>query len=110
MTAKLLTELLVVLVAVGTLVAMAGKALRAVLGAFHNEHVAPAVASLTTAIAHNSDVTATQTAALAHSIAAQEKGFERLGDIIEDHEHRLTILEQPNPKSPVALRPKRKAS
>ena len=77
------------------IVVIMGKGLRALLTAFHNEHVAPAIASLTHVIAHNSEVTATQTAALAQSNTAQEKGFERLGDIIEDHERRLTDLETP---------------
>ena len=70
------------------IVVVLGKGLRALLTAFHNEHVAPSISSLTNAIDHN-------TAALAKSNAAQEKGFERLGDIIEDHERRLTHLEQP---------------
>ena len=83
------------------IVVVLGKGLRALLTAFHNEHVAPSISSLTNAIAHNTEVTATQTAALAKSNAAQEKGFERLGDIIADHEQRLTVLEQPSrgPKS-----------
>jgi hypothetical protein len=77
------------------IVVVLGKGLRNLMMAFHNEHVAPAIAGLINAIAHNTEVTATQTAALAKSNAAQEKGFERLGDIIEDHERRLTHLEQP---------------
>ena len=78
----------------GIIVVM-GKGLRALLTAFHNEHVAPSIGMLTTAIAHNTEATASQTAALAKSNEAQERGFERLGDIIADHETRITILEQP---------------
>lgn len=77
------------------IIVVLGKGLQKVLEAFHNEHVAPAIASLTNVIAHNTEVTSTQTAALAKSNAAQEKGFERLGDIIADHETRITVLEGP---------------
>ena len=77
------------------IVVIMGKGLRALLTAFHNEHVAPSIASVTTAIAHNTEATATLTSALAKSNDAQERGFERMGDIIADHEHRITSLEQP---------------
>jgi len=90
------------------IVVILGKGLQKVLEAFHNEHVAPAIASLTHVIAHNTEVTSTQTAALAKSNAAQEKGFERLGDIIEDHERRLTDLE--TPPRPIKSARMRKAS
>lgn len=97
------------LVGLGTLLAMAGKGLRALLRSFHHEHVAPSIASVTTAIAHNTEATAMLTTALAKSNDAQERGFERLGDIIHDHEKRIVVLEQPT-RPPVALRAKRKAS
>jgi CHAD domain-containing protein len=97
------------LVAIGTLLAMAGKGLKALLRSFHNEHVAPSIASFTTAVAHNTEAIASLTASLTKSQAAQDRGFERLGDIIADHETRITVLEQPT-RGPAALRAKRKAS
>ena len=91
------------------IVVVLGKGLRRLLTAFHNEHVAPSIASVTTAIAHNTEATASLTSALAKSNEAQERGFERMGDIIADHETRITVLEQP-PRFPAAQRAKRKAS
>ncbi len=64
---------------------------------------------MTTAIAHNTEATASLTSALAKSNEAQERGFERMGDIIADHETRITVLEQP-PRRPVSVRANRKAS
>ena len=101
-------EIVGLLVGVGTLLALMGKGLKSLLRSFHNEHVAPSIASVTTAIAHNTEATASLTASLTKSQAAQDRGFERLGDIIADHETRLTVLEQP-PRFPTAAR-KRKAS
>jgi hypothetical protein len=84
------------------IVVVLGKGLQKVLAAFHHEHVAPSIASVTAAIAHNTEATASLTSSLTKSQAAQERGFERLGDIIADHETRITVLEQP-------LRPVRSA-
>lgn len=97
------------LVAFGTLLIMAGKGLKALLRSFHNEHVTPSITAVTTAIAHNTEATASLTASLTKSQAAQDRGFERLGDIIADHETRISVLEQP-PRFPAAQRAKRKAS
>ena len=89
-----------------TMLAVLGRGLKAMLAAFHQKHVAPSIASVTTAIAHNTEATTSLTSALAKSNAAQERGFERLGDIIADHETRLTVLEQP-PRAPKSAAIKR---
>lgn len=103
-------EIAGVLVGIGTLLALAGKGLRALLRSFHNEHVAPSIASVTTAIAHNTEAAASLTHALAKSNEAQQRGFERLGDIIADHATRITVLEQPAiVKAPAVIRSKRRA-
>jgi hypothetical protein len=90
------------------ILALLGKGLQSLLTAFHNEHVAPSIQSVTTAIAHNTEATATLTSALAKSNDAQERGFERMGDIIADHETRLTVLE--TPPRPIKSARMRKAS
>ena len=78
----------------GIIVVM-GKGLRGLLTAFHNENVAPSIAAVTVAIAHNTEATASLTAAMAKSNESNERGFERLGDIIADHEDRISLLERP---------------
>ncbi len=96
--------------AAASIIVVLGKGLRRLLVAFHHEHVAPSIADVTAAIAHNTTATASLTAALAKSNESQERGFARMGDIIADHETRITVLEQPSRAGP-ALRPKpRKAS
>ena len=75
-----------------------GKGLRGLLTAFHNEHVQPALTTVVHAIQTNTDETRALTSALAKTNEAQERGFERMGDIIQDHELRLTVLEQPTPR------------
>lgn len=75
-----------------------GKGLRGLLTAFHNEHVQPALTTVVHAIQTNTDETRALTSALAKTNEAQERGFERMGDIIADHETRITILEQPTPR------------
>jgi hypothetical protein len=90
------------------IMALSGRGLRSLLRAFHHEHVAPSLAQVTAAIAHNTEATATLTTALAKSNEAQERGFNRLGDIIADHETRITVLEQP-PRPVKAARIRRSA-
>ena len=95
--------------ALGTLIALLGRGLHRLLRSFHAEHIAPSIISVSHAIADNTKATSALTDALAKTNESQVRGFERLGDIIADHETRLTVLEQP-PRPPVALRAKRKAS
>ena len=80
------------------IVVVVGKGLRGLLTAFHNEHVAPALTTVVHAIQTNTDETRALTSALAKTNEAQERGFERMGDIIQDHELRITVLEQPTPR------------
>jgi hypothetical protein len=129
-------ELVGLLVGLGALIAMAGKGLKALLKAFHHEHVAPAVASLTNAIAHNTEVTVSHTSALAKSEAAaretqseNREAFDGIHELVSDlrkeqhkaaetlsahgarldgHDVELRDLKHP-PHSPVAMRAKRKA-
>lgn len=91
-------------VAVGTLIGLLGKGLKSVLQAFHAEHIAPTLSNVTHAIANNTEATAALTSALARTNEAQTRGFERLGDIIADHETRLTVLEIPQAKPRPARR------
>jgi hypothetical protein len=96
-------------VALGTLIALAGQGLNRLLKSFHAEHIAPSIIGVSHAIAANTTATTALTEALAKTNESQVRGFERLGDIIADHETRISVLEQP-PRGPVALRAKRKAS
>ena len=84
------------------IVVMVGKGLRGLLTAFHNEHVAPALTTVVHAIQTNTDETRALTSALAKTNEAQQRGFERMGDIIQDHELRITVLEQPAPSPKAA--------
>lgn len=95
-------------VALGTLIALLGSGLRSLLRAFHAEHIAPSIIGVSHAIADNTKATSALTEALAKTNESQVRGFERLGDIIADHETRISVLEQP-PRPPMAIR-KRKAS
>jgi hypothetical protein len=90
------------------IVVVVGKGLRGLLTAFHNEHVAPALTTVVHAIQTNTDETRALTSALARTNDAQERGFNRLGDIIADHETRITVLEQP-PRPVKAARIRRSA-
>ena len=81
--------------ALGTLIALLGRGLRSLLRSFHAEHIAPSIISVSHAIADNTKATSALTDALAKTNDAQARGFERLGDIIADHETRITVLEQP---------------
>lgn len=106
MTAIVLVQWIGAAVAVGTLIGLLGKGLKSVLQAFHAEHIAPALSNVTHAIANNTEATAALTTALAKTNDAQARGFERLGDIIADHETRLTVLEIPH-ATPRSVRRKR---
>jgi hypothetical protein len=96
-------------VALGTLIALAGRGLRSLLRSFHAEHIAPSIINVSHAIADNTKATSALTDALARTNEAQERGFNRLGDIIADHETRITVLELPQPKGSAKARPKRRA-
>ena len=95
--------------ALGTLIALAGRGLRGLLRSFHAEHIAPSIISVSHAIADNTRATSALTDALAKTNDAQERGFNRLGDIIADHETRITVLELPPMTSSAKARPKRRA-
>jgi hypothetical protein len=95
--------------ALGALIALAGRGLRSLLRSFHAEHIAPSIYSVSHAIADNTRATSALTDALARTNEAQERGFNRLGDIIADHETRITVLELPQPKASAKARPKRRA-
>ena len=102
-------EIIGALVGIAALFGFCIKAAQYVLRSFHDAHVAPTIAQVTGAISHNTEATSALTSALAKTNEAQAKGFERMGDIIADHETRITVLEQPT-RGPSAMRAKRKAS
>ena len=77
--------------ALGTLIALVGRGLRSLLRSFHAEHIAPSIISVSHAIADNTKATSALTDALARTNESQVRGFERLGDIIADHEKQLGI-------------------
>jgi hypothetical protein len=77
-----------------------------VLRSFHNEHTKPALAAVETAIHDNTTATENVAKALSQEKNANAATFERMGQIIEDHEERITALE-PQP-SPAAMRVVRK--
>jgi hypothetical protein len=103
-TATVLVQWIGAAIAVGTLIGLLGRGLKSVLQAFHAEHIAPTLANVTHALATNTEATAALTSALARTNEAQDRGFQRLGDIIADHETRITVLEIPQPKPRTARR------
>ena len=106
MTVTVLVQWIGAAIAVGTLIGLLGRGLKSVLQAFHAEHIAPTLQNVTHAIANNTDATAALTSALAKTNEAQTRGFERLGDIIADHETRISVLEIPMGKAPAKRRRK----
>ncbi len=87
----MLLEIIAAAIAVGTLFGMVIKAAQYVLRSFHNEHVAPSIAQVTETIMHNTSATSGLTSALAETNKRQQAGFDRMGDIIADHEKQLGI-------------------
>ncbi len=72
-----------------------------VLRGFHNEHVRPSILSISATISENTHAITALTTALARTDALQREEhaqtretFDRMGRIIEDHETRITVLEQ----------------
>ncbi len=90
------------------------KVMKYVLDSFHNEHVAPKINGVSSAIERNTE--ATERVANALGVAEElqrayqtETGatFTRMGQIIEDHEDRITALEPPQAARPARIRGKR---
>lgn len=112
------TAELIIGVAVGIFALLFGlaKVANYVLRGFHNEHVQPVFAGISAAIEKNTTATTTLTEALAKTDELQrsehnrtQATFDRMGEIIEDHETRITVLEVPPPPPAAAarIRPRR---
>jgi len=86
-----LPELIGGAVALGTLIGLVGQGLNRLLKSFHAEHIAPSIIGVSHAISANTTATTALTDALAKTNESQIRGFERLGDIIADHEKQLGI-------------------
>ncbi len=94
------------IVSIFTILFGLAKVAQYVLESFHNEHTKPALANVAAAIHDNTTATENVAKALLQEKNANAATFERMGQIIEDHEERITALE-PQP-SPAAMRVVRK--
>ena len=103
---------------VGTVAVIAGGitwGVRHVLRSFHAEHVKPVFSDISHAIKENTTATSNLTDRMEKSDEAQKecqtenrKTFERMGNILADHETRIQIVEVAVPKP--AKAPRRRAS
>ena len=97
---------------VGTIAVIAGGitwSVRHVLRTFHAEHIGPVFSDISHAIKENTTATSNLTDRMEQSDEAQKecqtenrKTFERMGEILADHETRITVIEA----APDAVAPK----